>query len=121
MNGGMMSKIYSNILLDLKNVEGVKILALGSRDGFLINGNTNDDSEMLTLMSAAMLRAAETITNKFERESPNRLTVDFNGGKLITTSAGPKALISVVTSKDAKIDHIFSELEKTAEKIKDIM
>lgn len=116
-----MSKIYNNILLDLKKLEGVRMLALGSRDGFLISGYVNEDSEMLTLMSAAMLRAAETVTNKLEKVSPNRLIVDFNGGKLITASAGPKALISVTTSQDADIDPIISELERTAEKIKEIM
>lgn len=45
-----MSEIYRNILQDLKNVEGVKLLALGSRDGFLIGEHASDDKEMLTLM-----------------------------------------------------------------------
>lgn len=116
-----MSEIYSNILQDLKKVEGVKMLALGSRDGFLIGEHANDEAEMLTLMSATMLRAAETVTNKLEKVDTNRVIADFKGGKLIAASAGQKALISVMVAQDASLDPIIIELERTAGKIKEIL
>ncbi len=121
MKGGTMSEIYSNILQDLKKVEGVKMLALGSRDGFLIGEHANDETEMLTLMSATVLRAAETATNKLENAGANRVIVDYNGGKLIAASAGQKALISVMVAQDASLDPIIIELERTAWKIKEIL
>ncbi|MCZ7392821.1 MAG: roadblock/LC7 domain-containing protein [Candidatus Methanoperedens sp.] len=120
MKGGK-SKIYSNILQELKGVEGVKMLALASRDGFLIGEYPSEDKEMLTLMSATMLRAAEAVINKLEKVSPNCVIVDFNGGKLITAAAGSKALVSVMAAQDACLDPIISELERTAEKIKEIL
>ncbi len=49
------------------------------------------------------------------------MVVDFNGGKLITTSAGPKALISVMAAQDACLDPIISELEQVKGKIKEIL
>lgn len=116
-----MSKIYNSVLLDLKSVEGVKRLALADKDGFLLCENTSDESEVLTRMSAAMLKAAETVTVKLEKSTPDRVIVDFNGGKLITTSAGAKALISVMAAQDANLDPIINELEKTAWKIKAIL
>ncbi len=121
MTGGKMSGIYRNILQDLKNVDGVKLLALGSRDGFLIGEHANDDAEMLTLMSATMLRAAENATNKLEKVDTNRVIADFKGGKLIAASAGQKALISVMAAQDASLDPIIRELERTAGKIKEIL
>jgi predicted regulator of Ras-like GTPase activity (Roadblock/LC7/MglB family) len=121
MNWGKTSGIYNSILLDLKQVEGVKMLALAGRDGFLISESTNNDMEMLTLMSATMLRAAEKITNKLEKVSPDRVIVDYEGGKLITAAAGQKALISVMTDKDASIEPIIIELERTASRIKEIL
>ncbi len=121
MNLGQMSEIYNSILLDLKQVEGVKMLALAGRDGFLIGKPSNNDMEMLTLMSATMLRAAEKVTHKLEKVSPNCIIVDYEGGKLITTTAGQKALISVLTTKDANIGYIISELERTTYKIKEIL
>ncbi|MCX9015260.1 MAG: roadblock/LC7 domain-containing protein [Candidatus Methanoperedens sp.] len=122
MKGGKISDIFNNILLDLKNTEGVRMLELAGRDGFLIgSGYENDDSETLTLMSAAMLKAAENITSKLEHELPNRVIVDYNGGKIIAVNAGQKALISVLAAKDAALEPILSELERTAGKIKEII
>ncbi len=121
MNWGKTSGIYNNILLDLKQVEGVKMSALAGRDGFLIGEPSNNDMEMLTLMSATMLRAAEKITNKLEKVSPDRVIVDYEGGKLITAAAGQKALISVLTTKDASIEPIINELEIVASRIKEIL
>jgi predicted regulator of Ras-like GTPase activity (Roadblock/LC7/MglB family) len=121
MNGGKMAEMYNSILLDLNQVEGVKMLTLAGRDGFLIGEQTNNDMELFTLMSATMLRAAEKVINKLEKVSPDRVVVDFEGGKLITAAAGQKALISVLTTKDASIETIISELEKTASRVREIL
>ncbi|CAG0978177.1 hypothetical protein METP2_01803 [Methanosarcinales archaeon] len=116
-----MSDVYNKVLLDLKKMNGVKMIALAGRDGYLIGEHATEGSEMLTLMSANMLRAAENATNKLEKVNPNRVIVDYNGGKLITTSAGSKALISVMATNNANLDPIIKEIEKTAGKIKEIL
>ena len=116
-----MSDVYNKVLIDLKKINGVKMIALAGRDGYLIGEHASDGSEMLTMMSANMLRAAETVTNKLEKINPNRVIVDYNGGKLITTSAGSKALISVMATNDANLDPIIKEMEKTAGKIREIL
>ncbi|HMB45779.1 MAG TPA: roadblock/LC7 domain-containing protein [Candidatus Methanoperedens sp.] len=116
-----MSDVYNSILLDMKKLKGVKRIALAGRDGYLIGEHASEGSETLTLMSANMLQAAENITNTLEKVNPNRVIVDYKGGKLITTSVGSKALISVMTEKDASIDSIIKELDKTAGRIKEIL
>jgi len=121
MNKGKLSEIYSNVLFDLKKVNGVRIIALGGRDGYIFDENANDGLEVMTLMSSDILRAAETVTNRLENVNPNRVIVDYDGGKLITVSAGSKALISVMATNDARLDPIIEELEKTAGKIKEIL
>ena len=121
MNEGKLSEIYSRVLLDLKNVNGVREIALAGRDGYLLDESRNHGLETMTLMSSTMLRAAETFTNKLEKVNPNRVIVDYKGGKLITVSAGSKALISVIATNNAQLDPIFKELEKTAGKIKEIL
>jgi len=118
---GKLSEIYNSVLLDLKKVDGVRMIALAGRDGYLFDENRNEGLETMTLMSSAMLRAAETVTKKLEKVNPNRVIVDYKGGKLITVSAGSKALISVVATNDAQLDPIIEELEKTAGKIKKIL
>lgn len=116
-----MSDVYNSILLDLRKMKGVKRIALAGRDGYLIGDYASEGSETLTLMSANMLRAAETVTNRLEKVNPNRVIVDYMGGKLITASIGSKALISVMAEQDAKIEPIITEIEKTAVKIREIL
>jgi len=116
-----MSEIYSNILTGLKKVNGVKMTALGSRDGFLISKSESDESETMTRMAAALIRGAETAANKIDKVSLNRVIVDFNDRKLIAASAGPKAVISVMATQDARLDPIISELDRTVERIRDII
>jgi len=121
MNEGKLSEIYGNVLLDLKKVNGIKMIALAGHDGYLFDENANDGMETMTLMSSAILRAAETVTNKLEKVNPDRVIVDYNGGKMITVFAGSKALISVIATNDAHLDPIIEELDKTAGKVKDIL
>ena len=121
MNEGKLLGIYSSVLLDLKKVNGIKMMALAGRDGYLFDENMNEGLETMTLMSSVMLKAAEIVTNKLEKVNPNRVIVEYNGGKLITVSAGSKALISVIATNDARLDPIIEELEKTAGKIKEIL
>ncbi|MCE8423223.1 MAG: roadblock/LC7 domain-containing protein [Candidatus Methanoperedens sp.] len=116
-----MSDLYSRILLKLRNIDGVKMTALGSRDGFLFSENENDEIEKMTLMSSAMIKAAETVTNELDKTGPVHVIVDFNGGKLIAASAGPKALISVMAEQNASIDPIIGEIDRTASKIQEIL
>ena len=120
MKGGKMSQLFSNILLELKKVDGVKMVALAGHDGYLIGEQASEDKELLTLMSATMLKAAEKVTNRLENVSPKRVIVDFDGGKVIAEPAGAKALVLVTVSPDANIEPIISELERTCCRIKDI-
>jgi len=121
MKWGKMPEIYSNVLSELRSVDGVKMTALGSRDGFLISDYETSDSEMLTLMGASMIRAAETAAKSFDRPSLNRVIVDFSGGKLIAASAGPKAVVSLMTNQEASLDTIISKLDLIVDKIKEII
>ncbi len=121
MNEGKKFEVYNNILLDLKKMNGVKMIGLASRDGYLIGEHINEREEMLMHMSATMLRAAETITNKLENVNPDRVIVDYECGKLIAVTAGTKALISVMTKHDTSLDSIIREIEKTASRIQEIL
>ena len=131
-----MSEIYRNVLFGLNKVKGVKMTALGTRDGFLISEGQsldnktdsfessryeNNDSEIMAHMAASMIQAAEKVANQLDKISLNRVIVDFKGEKLIAASAGPKAVISVIATQDASLDPIISELDRTVEKIRDII
>ena len=72
-------------------------------------------------MAASMIQAAEKAANQLDKVSLNRMIVDFEGKKLIAASAGPKAVISVIATQDASLDPIISELDRTVERIRDII
>jgi len=116
-----MSNIYSNIMLDLRKVDGVKMLALAGRDGFLIGENPSDETETMTRLFATMLNTTENVSRKLNKVSTDRLIVDFDGGKIIMMKAGQKAFISVMAAQGASVDPIMAELEKAAGKIKKIL
>jgi len=132
-----MSEIFSDILSELNKVKGVKMTALGTRDGFLISEGQNkktfgiiiskyenDNSEIMTHMAASMIQAAEKAANQFnqlDKKSLNRVVVDFEGKKFIAASAGPKAVVSVLATQDANLDPIIIELERTVDRIQDII
>ena len=116
-----MSGLYTRKLSDLKNMQGVKMIALGSRDGFIIGEKEDREIETMAIMSAEMIRAAESATNKLERSGPMHVVVDYGQGKLISASVGPKALISVMVEQNASIDSIMGEIDRTAGKIREIL
>lgn len=131
-----MPEIYSNVLFELNKINGVKMTALGTRDGFLISKGQNlnmktdsfhnsqyenDDSEIMTNMAASLIQAAEKAANQIDIENLNRVIVDFKGKKLIAASAGPKAVVSVLATQDASLDPIIIELDRTVERIRDII
>ncbi len=120
MKGGKISELFTDMLIDLKNVDGVKMVALAGHDGYLIGEHASEDMELLTLMSVTMLKAAEKVTNKLENVNPKRVIVDFDGGKVIAEPAGTKALILVTAAPDANLEPIICELERTCCRIKDI-
>lgn len=116
-----MIEIYRNVLSNLKSVEGVKMIALGGRDGFLFGEHENKDSETLALMAATMIRAAENAAQNIDNMNLNRVIVDFNDGRLIAASVGPKAVISILAEQNANMGHIINELDRTINKVKDII
>ena len=67
-------------MLDLRKVDGVKMLALAGRDGFLIGENPSDETETMTRLFATMLNTTENVSRKLNKVSTDRLIVDFDGG-----------------------------------------
>jgi hypothetical protein len=119
-----MVEMLDKVLIDLKKVGGVEASVVASRDGLLIASNIQSygtRAETFAAMSATMLGAAETATTELGKGVPDRVIVETEHGKLIATGAGSKALLIVLTDPDAGLGLILVELEKAAEKIKNIL
>ena len=115
--------MIDKLLTDLKNVGGVIACAAASRDGLLIRAIMHKEQfvESLVAMSATILGAAETATTHVEMGIPARIIVESDHGKLIVIGAGPKALLILLASPNIGLGLILLELEKSAEKLKEIL
>jgi len=68
-----------------------------------------------------MMGAAETATTELGKGIPDRIIVESQNGKIIGTGAGPKALLLVMTKKNAGLGLVLIEMSKAAEHIKQIL
>ncbi len=115
--------MVDKILADLKKAGGVEACAAVSRDGLLIRSNMQKErfAESFAAMSATMLGAAETATIELGKGVPHRVIVESEDGRLIAVGAGPKALVIVIVNSDTGLGLILLELEKAAEKLKELL
>ena len=119
----VLSERLDEVLLDLKNVDGIESAAIATRDGLLIAANTlpGTHPETFAAMSATMLGAAKTATSSFKEESVNRVIVESNDCRLVAIGSGPKSLVVVLTEINSGLGLILIELEKSARKIDEIL
>lgn len=115
--------MIDKLLTDLKNIGGVVACAAASRDGLLIRAVMHKEQfvESLAAMSATILGAAETATTHVEMGVPTRIIVESDHGKLVIIGAGPKALLILLANPNLSLGLILLELEKSAEKLKEIL
>ena len=115
--------MVDKVLADLKRVGGVEACAAASRDGLLIRAimQKEEFAESFAAMSATMLGAAETATTELGKGIPNRVIVESERGRLIAVGAGPRALLIVLVSSDAGLGLILLELERAAQKLKELI
>jgi hypothetical protein len=78
-------------------------------------------AETFAAMSATMLGAAETAISELKKGIPERVIIESPEGKVITTGAGSKALLVVMTRPEAGLGLALVEMEKAAEKVKQIL
>ena len=119
----VLSERLDEVLLDLKNVDGIESAAIATRDGLLIAANTlpGTHPETFAAMSATMLGAAKTAASSFKEESVNRVIVESNDCRLVAIGSGPKSLVVVLTEINSGLGLILIELEKSARKIDEIL
>jgi len=113
----MQVKEYKKILHDLEADVDIEGSCIVSRDGLLIYSDMPDTlhPEAFAAMTATLLGAAEAAMDEVKKGVPQRVVVEGKNFYIITTGAGPKALLAVIAqSNDEKVSEV---VMKTAEKI----
>ncbi len=111
------------VLTDLKRTRAVQSSAIVSREGLLMASNISGgvSAETFAAMSAAMLGAAESTTSELKMAAPEEVTIKLKEAELITISAGPEALLTVVTNPGSKLGLLLVEMKKAAGKIRKLL
>jgi len=116
-------EMLEKVLSELGRTGDIEASAIVSRDGLLMASDIPKSvhAETFAAMSATMLGAAETAVSELKKGLPDRVIVESNNGKVITTGAGPKALLVVMTPPKAGLGLILVEVEKAADKLKKLL
>lgn len=111
------------ILQNLKKIGETLGSSVISRDGLIIASDlTKDvDEETFAAMSAAMQGAAETAVSELKQGELNQIIIDAQKGKIITISAGEKAILVVLGKPSIKLGLILLEMGKVSGKISDVL
>jgi len=116
-------EMLEKVLTDLKRTGDIEASAIVSRDGLLMASDIHGSvhAETFAAMSATMLGAAETAVSELKKGIPDRVIVESKQGKIITTGAGPKALLVVMTPPEAGLGLILVNVVKAADKVKGLL
>ena len=111
------------ILIQLESLGDIKLSAIISRHGLLMvsRATKDSDSEAFAALSATLHMSAESTTKRVCKEVPNSIIVETDENNLITSSAGPNALIVVLASKEGGLGLILNELKKAAESVEKLV
>jgi predicted regulator of Ras-like GTPase activity (Roadblock/LC7/MglB family) len=110
-------------LEDLKDLQGVKGAAVVRRDGLLIVSNLPQevDADQLAAMTASTVGSGETASGTLGIGDVEKVTVESEGGKLISTGAGEEGILTMLTESDVNMGLILVEMKKAVKKIKRVL
>lgn len=103
----------------LSGTPGVLGCAVISADGFTIASElpVTIEEERIAAMAAAMLALGEQTTQEFEQGRLQRIFAEGERGHVVVVAAGPDALLSTVTQRDAKLGLIFLQMQRASEHV----
>jgi len=113
-----------NVLIELeKSNSGINATAIVSAEGLPIASTLSEgiDDTKIAAMTAALLSLAEISVVEMKKGEFDQLYIKGNSGYLLVLQAGPHAVLTVSTSKDARLGLILLECKRTCEKIKELL
>ena len=113
----------NQILKSLKEVGNIIGSSIISVDGLQIASDLsgNVDADTFAAMSAAMQGAAETAVSELKQGELKQIIIDADKGKLITISAGKKAILVILASPKINLGLALLEVGKASRKISDVL
>ena len=107
-----------NILSELNKTSGVKGSMLVGLDGIIIAADLDSqiEDETVGAMSASIVANVGKAMERLKSETPSRITVEADHGKLFLADAGV-GILTVIDEKDVNIGLIRLEMKNAIGKI----
>jgi len=104
-------------------VPGVEASLVATYDGLTIASALppDADEERIAAMCATVYSTAERICNELAKGPVEMSFVRGEGGYVLVTSAGPNAVLMVMTSPEAKLGLLFLEMRRLAQEIAEMV
>jgi len=111
------------VLQNLRKIGDLIGSSVISRDGLTIASDLakDIDEETFAAMSAAMQGAAETAVQELKQGDLDQIIINAQRGKIITTSAGERAILVSLSKPSINLGLILLELGRTGRKINNIL
>lgn len=101
----------------------IQASAVVSVDGLIIASAlpSSVEEDRVSAMSAAMLSLGERISMELNRGELDQVYIRGNEGYVMLTSVGNDAVLTVMASAEAKLGLIFLDINRTAEKLAEMI
>jgi len=111
------------ILQNLRMIGDIVGSAVISIEGLLIASDIGDEveGEAFAAMSAAMQGAAETAVQELKQGTLKQIIIEAEQGKMITISAGEKAILVILAKAEINLGLALLELGRASGKISGIL
>jgi predicted regulator of Ras-like GTPase activity (Roadblock/LC7/MglB family) len=120
----MREEMLKTVLQDLNNSsQDVQASAVISTDGLTIASalSTSMDEDRVGAMAAAMLSLGDRTASELSRGTLEQVMIKGDNGYVLLIHAGADAVLTVITSKTAKLGLVFLDALRAAKSISEIL
>lgn len=114
---------YETVLNELVKATGIEGASLVSMDGLPISSVLPPDAEedKVAAMSAALLSLGERVVEELKKGALEQITIKGNHGYIVITGIKEDAVLTTLTSEEAKLGLVYIEIKKAKEKLESML
>ncbi|MEM3569619.1 MAG: roadblock/LC7 domain-containing protein [Candidatus Jordarchaeales archaeon] len=123
---GSMTERFRRVnekLNELRDIPGVKAVALISNRGFMIASTLTPDfdEKVISAIAPSIMRMGLEGLKEMRLGRPRNVFIEGDGGVLVLTDVGERAVLLVVAKPDANIGYIFLEMDNAAKSLEKML
>ncbi|MBS7288289.1 MAG: roadblock/LC7 domain-containing protein [Candidatus Freyarchaeota archaeon] len=118
----MMAKRFRRVnekVNELRDIPGVKAVALISSRGFMITSTfpPDFDESVVSTIAPSIMRMGLEGLKEMKLGKPRNIFIEGDGGVLVLTDVGGRAVLLAVVKPDANLGYIFLEMDNAAKSL----